>query len=58
MASNDNDRKETDNFGEGFVVATERDFKRQTWLPKDHFEKLLEAIYPHHPYSVKHKLKD
>jgi hypothetical protein len=26
--------------------------------PKDHFEKLLEATYPHHPYPVKHMLKE
>jgi hypothetical protein len=25
--------------------------------PKDHFEKLLEATYPHHSNPVKHKLK-
>jgi hypothetical protein len=24
----------------------------------DHFEKLLEAACPHHPYPVKHKLED
>jgi hypothetical protein len=36
----------------------ERDFKHQRWPPKDHFKKLLKATYPHHSYSVKHKLKD
>jgi hypothetical protein len=27
-------------------------------LPKDHFEKLLDAPYPHHEVPVKHALKD
>jgi hypothetical protein len=26
--------------------------------PKHHFEKLLKATYPHHSYSIKHKIKD
>jgi hypothetical protein len=25
---------------------------------KDHFEKILEAACPHHPYPIKHKLRD
>jgi hypothetical protein len=58
MASNDNSGEEADNFDEGFIVAAERDFKRQTRLPIDHFEKLHEATYPHHLYPIKHKLKD
>jgi hypothetical protein len=56
MASKGNDSE--DNSGEGFVAIAECAFKRQTRPPKDHFEKLLEAIYPHHPYPIKHKLKN
>jgi hypothetical protein len=26
--------------------------------PKDHFKKLLKTTFPHHSYSIKHKLKD
>jgi hypothetical protein len=26
--------------------------------PKGHFEKILEAAYPHHLYPIKHKLRD
>jgi hypothetical protein len=40
------------------IAAAKCNFKSQTWLPKDHFEKVLEATYPHHLYPVKHKLKD
>jgi hypothetical protein len=40
------------------VVAAERNNKHQTRAPKDHFNKHLEAICPHHSYPVKHKLKD
>jgi hypothetical protein len=58
MARNGNDGEKTDNSCEGFVVATERNFKWETQLPTDHFKKLLEAICPHHPYPVKHKLQD
>jgi hypothetical protein len=43
---------------EEFVVSTERDFRRRTRPPKDHFEKVLQAACPHHPYPVKHKLSD
>jgi hypothetical protein len=43
--------------GEECVAATERNLKRQTRPAKDHFEKLLEATYPHHSYPIKHKLK-
>jgi hypothetical protein len=31
---------------------------RQTWPPKDHFEKLLKATCLRHSYHIKHKLKD
>jgi hypothetical protein len=37
-------------------VAIERDFKRWTRPPKDHFEKLLEVTYLHLSYLVKDKL--
>jgi hypothetical protein len=54
----------TDNSNEGVkdsdeecVATTECDFKRCTRPPKDHFEKILEAVCPHHPYPVKHKLR-
>jgi hypothetical protein len=43
---------------EEFVASTKRNFKRRTRPPKDHFEKVLEAAYPHYPYPVKHKLRD
>jgi hypothetical protein len=58
MASNGHDDDEADDSCKGFAAASEHDFKRQTRLPMDHFEKLLAASYPHHPYPVKHKLKD
>jgi hypothetical protein len=32
--------------------------KRQTRLPLDHLEKLLEEACPNHAYPVKHKLRD
>jgi hypothetical protein len=58
VASNGNDDEGVDNSGEEFIAAAERDFKWQTWPSKDHFKKLLEATYLHHPYPVKHMLKD
>jgi hypothetical protein len=58
MVSNGDDGEEVDNSNGGFVATAKRDFKRQTRPPKDHFEKLLEATCPHHPYPVKHKLRD
>jgi hypothetical protein len=39
-------------------VIAKHDFKRCTRLPNDHFEKVLEKACPHHPYPVKHKLRD
>jgi hypothetical protein len=54
--NNDNAGKEIENSDEEFIVAAERDFKRRTRPPKDHFEKILEATCPHHPYPVKRKL--
>jgi hypothetical protein len=46
---NGNIGEEIDNSTEEFMVTTERDFKRCTQWPKDHFEKILEAVYPHDP---------
>jgi hypothetical protein len=56
IMNNGNAGKEIENSDEEFIVAAERDFKRRTRPPKDHFEKILEATCPHHPYPVKHKL--
>jgi hypothetical protein len=58
VAGNGGSDEETDVSSEVCVAATEHDFKRQVWPPKDHFEKLLVVTCPHHPYPVKHKLKD
>jgi hypothetical protein len=58
MASNDNGGEEIDNSGEEFVAMAERDFKRWTQPPKDHFEKILEVACLNHPCPVKHKLRD
>jgi hypothetical protein len=58
VASNGDSDEEAGDSDEECVAAAERDFKHQTWPPKDHFEILLEAIRPHHLYPVKYKLKD
>jgi hypothetical protein len=58
VVSDGNDGEEADDSDGGFVAIVKRDFKWQTRSPKDHFEKLLEATDPHHPYPVKHKLRD
>jgi hypothetical protein len=58
MTSDDNDGEEVDNSGGGFIVTTKRDFKWHTRPPKDHFEKLLEVTCLHHPYPIKHNLRD
>jgi hypothetical protein len=50
--------EEAGDSSEEFIAAAECHFKRQTQPPKDHFEKLLEVTRPHHPYPIKHKLKD
>jgi hypothetical protein len=50
--------KEAGDSDEECMVAAERNIKRQTRPPKDHFKKLLEATCLHHSYPVKHKLKD
>jgi hypothetical protein len=53
-----NGNVEVEDSNEECVVIAEHDFKRCTRPPKDHFEKILEAACPHHPYPVKHKLRD
>jgi hypothetical protein len=58
MASDGSRRAEANNYDEGFIATVKHNFKRQTQSLKDHFEKLLEAACPHHPYSIKHNLKD
>jgi hypothetical protein len=45
-------------FDEECIAIAKRGFKCQMRPPKDHFEKLLKATYPHHSYPVRHKLKD
>jgi hypothetical protein len=57
-ANNGNVREEIENSNEEFMAAAKRDFKRCTRPPKDHYEKILEVACPHHPYPVKHKLRD
>jgi hypothetical protein len=58
VASKGNSDEGADNSGDEFIVAAECNFKWQTWPPKDHFKKLLEATCLHHPYLVNHKLMD
>jgi hypothetical protein len=58
MANNDLAGKKIENSDEEFVAVAECDFKRCTRPPKDHFKKILEASSPHHPYPIKHKLRD
>jgi hypothetical protein len=41
-----------------FVASAGRNFKLCTQPPKDHFKKVLEAACSHHPYPVRHKLRD
>jgi hypothetical protein len=50
--------EKVENSDEGCEVTAERDFKRCTRLPNDHFKKIPEMACPHHPYPVKHKLRD
>jgi hypothetical protein len=38
--------------------VVERDCMRQTRAPKGHFKKILQATYRHHPYPIKHKLRE
>jgi hypothetical protein len=56
--NNRNIGEEIENSDEEFIAAVKHDFKRRTRPPKDHFEKILAATYPHHLYPVKHKLRD
>jgi hypothetical protein len=58
VAGNGDGDEEPGDSSRDFVAATEHNFKRQTWPPKDHLKKLLEETCLHHPYPVKHKLKD
>jgi hypothetical protein len=53
----DND-KDTSDSNKELIAAVERNFKRQSWQPVDHFEKLLLATYPNHMYLVRNKLKE
>jgi hypothetical protein len=58
MMNSRNVGEEIENSDEDFIAAVERDFKRRMRPPKDLFEKILAADYPHHLYPVKHKLRD
>jgi hypothetical protein len=58
VVSINGDDEKVDNSSEECVVATLRNFKRQMWQPKDHFEKLLDVICPTHSYPIKHKRKN
>jgi hypothetical protein len=53
-----NCNEEVEDSDEECVAIAERDFKRCTRPPKDHFKMIHEATCPHHPYHVKHKLRD
>jgi hypothetical protein len=53
-----NCNEEVEDSDEECVAIAEHDFKLCTKPPKDHFEKIHEAACPHHPYPVKHKLRD
>jgi hypothetical protein len=57
-ASNGSVGEEIEDSDEEFVVVAKHDFKRCTRPPKGHFEKVLEATCPHHPYPIMHKLRD
>jgi hypothetical protein len=58
VTNNDGVGEEIEDSDKEFVATTEHDFKRRTRPPKDHFEKILEVVCPHHPYPIKHKLRD
>jgi hypothetical protein len=58
VTNNGSTREKVEGSDEEFVASVERDFKRRTLPPKDHFKKVLEAACPHHPYPIKHKLRD
>jgi hypothetical protein len=56
--NNSSVREKVKGSNEEFVASVECDFKQHTQLPKDHFEKVLEAACPHHSYAIKYKLRD
>jgi hypothetical protein len=58
MTNNGDIGEEIKNSSKEYVAAAERDFMWHTRPPKDHFEKILEGACPHHPYPIKHKLRD
>jgi hypothetical protein len=58
VTNNDSVREKVKGSDEEFVASAERNFKQRTWPPEDHFEKVLKATCPHHPYPFKHKLRD
>jgi hypothetical protein len=58
MASNNDVGEEVKNSDKEFMATAKHDFKRRTQPPKDHFEKILQAACPHHPYPFKHKLRE
>jgi hypothetical protein len=57
-ASNVSVEEEIEDSDEEFVAVAERDFRQCTRPPNGHFKKVLEATHPHHPYPIKHKLRD
>jgi hypothetical protein len=58
VTNNSSVREKVKGSDKEFVALAECDFKRRTRSPKDHFEKVLKAACPHHPYRIKHKLRD
>jgi hypothetical protein len=58
MASNGDTEEEVNNSNKEFMATTECDLKRRTRPSKDHLEKILKVACPHHPYPIKHKLRD
>jgi hypothetical protein len=58
MASNGDTEEEVNNSNKEFMATAECDLKRRTGPSKDHLEKILKVACPHHPYPIKHKLRD
>jgi hypothetical protein len=58
VTNNGSVREKVKGSNEEFVASAEHNFKRCTQLPKDHFERFLEAACPHHLYPIKKKLRD
>jgi hypothetical protein len=50
--------RDTDDSNEELIATAESDFKCQSRLPMDHFEKPTDVTCPNHTYPVKHKLKE